>query len=398
MHYSGVLDPSPPQSQIERPLRILHVVGSLGMGGVETWLMQVLRHIDRDRFQMDFLVGTTEPGIYDAEALSLGCQILPCLDIANPWRYAQNFRAILQQQEPYDVIHVHVHYFSGWVLWLAQQQGIPLRIVHSHNDHYQIEQHSPWQRQLYRAGMKALIRHCATHRIATSQQAAVDLWGGQGKTSFSHEILYSGIDLAPFRATVEPVQLRSQLNLPSQAWVIGHAGRFEHQKNHEFIVEVEAEVMRRQPNTYLLLLGEGSLRQPIEDQARSLGIQDHVIFAGVRLDKVALMLGAMDAFLFPSHHEGLGMALVEAQAAGLPCLTSDVVPQEAIVVPELVQQLSLQETASTWATTLLRMVPARVARAAALAQVEASPLNNQHSLQQLTQLYDKARSRRRRTP
>jgi glycosyltransferase involved in cell wall biosynthesis len=389
MQYSGVLDPSPLRSQTERPLRILHVIGALGMGGVETWLMQVLRHIDRDRFQMDFLVGRMEPGVYDAEALALGSQILPCLGTTNPWRYARNFQAILQQQAPYDVIHSHIHYFSGWVLWLAHQQGIPLRIAHSHNDHRQIEQQSSWSRQLYRMGMKALIRHNATHRIATSHQAAVDLWGGPGK--MTHQILYSGIDLAPFRLTVDSAQLRAQFNLPPQAQVIGHAGRFEHQKNHEFILEVGAAVIRRQPNTYLLLLGEGSLRQQIENQASYLGIRDQVIFAGVRLDKVALMLGAMDIFLFPSHHEGLGMALVEAQAAGLPCLTSDVIPQEAIVVPDLVRQLSLSDAAATWATTLLQMLPATVGRTAALARVEASPLNNQRSLQQLTQLYETAR-------
>ena len=147
--------------------------------------------------------------------------------------------------------------------------------------------------------------------------------------------------------------IRQAWVIPANAWVIGHVGRFESPKNHHFLVQVAAEVMRQKPKTYLMLVGEGALRADIEQQVKALGISDRVIFTGALPNIPAILLGCFDAFIFPSIHEGLGVALVEAQAAGLPCLTSDVVPIEADVVPNLVQRLSLKQSSLEWANTLL---------------------------------------------
>ena len=97
----------------KRPIRILHVVGGMNRGGVETWLMHVLRNIDRDRFRMDFLVHTTMPCVYDEEVRAFGSKIIPCLSPFLPWRYATNFTRILREYGPYDVVHSHVHPFTG---------------------------------------------------------------------------------------------------------------------------------------------------------------------------------------------------------------------------------------------------------------------------------------------
>src|SRR5271157_154375 len=117
-----------------KPIRILHVVGSMDRGGVETWLMNVLRHIDRDRFRMDFLVHTNQPAAYDAEVQSLGARILRCPATRHPIRYARRFLKIAKQFGPFDVLHSHVHDYSGYVVWLGRLAGVPIRISHSHND------------------------------------------------------------------------------------------------------------------------------------------------------------------------------------------------------------------------------------------------------------------------
>ncbi|MEM7714292.1 MAG: hypothetical protein AAF349_12085, partial [Cyanobacteria bacterium P01_A01_bin.68] len=103
----------------QRQIRILHVVGGMVRAGTETWLMHILRNIDRDAFQMDFLVHTNEECDYDAEIRALGSKVIPCLDTSEPWTYARNFSQILSENEPYDIVHSHVHHFSGFVLWLS---------------------------------------------------------------------------------------------------------------------------------------------------------------------------------------------------------------------------------------------------------------------------------------
>jgi hypothetical protein len=123
----------------------------MNRGGIETWLMHILRHIDPDRFQMDFLVHTTEPCAYDEEVYAIGSKIIPCLNPSKPWVYASNFKRILREYEPYNIVHSHVHHFSGYVLWLAKQAGIPVRIAHSHNDTSAVEAKAVWHRRLYLA-------------------------------------------------------------------------------------------------------------------------------------------------------------------------------------------------------------------------------------------------------
>ncbi|NEQ28454.1 MAG: glycosyltransferase family 1 protein, partial [Microcoleus sp. SIO2G3] len=157
-------------------LRILHVVASMNRGGIETWLMDILRHIDRDRFQMDFLVHTTQPCAYDEEIRSFNSQIIPCLHPSRPWTYASNFKRILREYGPYDIVHTHVHLFSGYVLRLARQAGVPVRIAHTHTDTSSIDAKAGWFRRMYYNLAKSWINHHATVGLGTSFKAVADLF------------------------------------------------------------------------------------------------------------------------------------------------------------------------------------------------------------------------------
>ncbi|MEK0179786.1 MAG: glycosyltransferase family 1 protein [Oscillatoriales cyanobacterium] len=391
MHYTDSINIKE-QNQIstkQRPIRILHVVGGMNRGGVETWLMHVLRNIDRDRFQMDFLVHTTEPCPYDDEAIALGSKIIPCLSPAKPWLYARNFKRILREYGPYDVVHSHVHHFSGYVLWLAKQADIAVRIAHSHNDTSSAEAKARLYRRLYLNLSKWLIARSATLSFGCSRNAVADLFQLFGEKDQRWQILYYGIDLTPFREPVDAITIRAELGIPADAFVIGHIGRFAAQKNHSFLLKIAAEVAKKEPKMRLLLLGEGSLRPEIEQKAMELELGDRLIFTSNRSDVPRLMLGAMDAFILPSLYEGLPVVGIEAQAAGLPFILSDVITEEVDIVKPLIQRISLLKSASVWADAVLsaRNTRSNIAQADSLAILENSPFNIAFSVNKITKTY-----------
>lgn len=382
--------PHPQNTLGDRPIRILHVVGAMVRGGIETWLMHVLRHIDRDRFLMDFLVLTTKPGDYDEEIRALGSQIIPCpLHRWNPWSYAVNFKRILREYGPYDIVHSHPHHFSGYVLRLAKQAGVPVRIAHSHNDSSLLQAKAGFYRHLYFTVTKHWIDRYATLGLGCSHPAVAALFGANWERDRRWEVFYYGIDLTAFRDAIDPVAVRAELGIPADAFVIGHVGRFAQQKNHLFLLKIVAEVAKREPKTYLLLIGDGVLRPQIEQEVAQLGLADRVIFTGVRPDVSRLMRGAMDLFLFPSLYEGLPLVSLEAQATGLPCLFSDVITEEVDAIKPLMQRLSLSQPTSVWADAVLaRFRDASVIKQSeAMSVIEQSPFNIEKGIETLAKLY-----------
>jgi glycosyltransferase involved in cell wall biosynthesis len=370
-------------------MRILHVVGGMNRGGVETWLMHILRNIDRQKFRMDFLVHTTQPCAYDDEIRALGAKVIPCLHPSRPLTFARNFTRALYEYGPYDVVHSHVHHYSGYVLRLARRAGIPIRIAHSHNNTSSLPVRAKFFRRGYLALTKRWISRHATDGLACSQLAATDLFGPRWKIDARWQILYYGIDLTPFRIGSDSAVVRAELGIPLDAFVVGHVGRFVEQKNHTFLMDIAAEIAKREPKVCFLLVGDGPLRGEMEAKAHSLGIDRNITFVGVRADVPRLMLGAMDVFLFPSLFEGLPLVLLEAQAAGLPCVISDTVPQEAEIVKPFVRRLSLSRPASSWAEALLSVpdTASAITQPQALAIVEKSPFNIHLGVKELGCIY-----------
>jgi len=374
----------------KKPLRILHVLGAMNRGGAETGHVRALNHIDRKQFQMDCLVHTTEPCAYDAEIRALGSQIIPCLHYSKPWIYAQNFKKVLRDYGPYDVIHCHLHYFSGYSLFLAWQAGVKMRIAHSHVDGRLLQKNFSPFRQIYSQVMKQLIWRFATLGLAVSRPAAADLFGTNWEGDPRWRVLYYGIDLAPFRQAADSQALRFELGIPADAFVLGHVGRFTQEKNHTFLLDIAAEVCKREPKTYLLLVGDGPLRSDIAQKAQQIGLANRIIFAGLRSDVPHLMQGAMDAFVLPSLYEGLPTVVVEAQAAGLPCVISNVIAEETTTIKSLIWQMSLNEPASAWANTILSAwhSPKNINPTEALTIMEQSSFNIIRGVKLLQEVYD----------
>jgi glycosyltransferase involved in cell wall biosynthesis len=373
----------------QKPIRILQVPGGLGRAGAETWLMHVLRHIDRESFRFDFVVHSDRPGAYDDEIRALGGRIFPCLNYQRPLQYARNFKAILRQIGPIDIVHSHVHDYSGFVLRIAHQAGVPIRIAHSHLHTSLLEAQAGVARRFYLGLMKSWLRRHATAGIAVSEKAAYSYFGPNWRSDPRWRLLYCGIDLNQFESDADRDALRADLGIPRDAFVVGHVGRFDEQKNHTFLIDIFRELLRRKPNSLLLLIGGGSLKKSIEHKAEQLGIRDRILFLENRPDVPRLMQGAMDVLAFPSHFEGLPLVLLEAQAAALPCLISDAIAEETTVIPALVRRFSLTRPAAAWSEELIALREAGDAPSAADAKdlMARSPFNIEAGVASLQSFY-----------
>ena len=333
-------------------MRILQVMSSLNRGGAETGMMHVLRHIDRQKYQTDFLVHTTNLAHYDDEAKSLGARIIPCCDPDNPLRYAFDLRRILCQYGPYDCVHSHVHQLSGLVLAVAAAEHVPLRIVHARTDTSVADGGGFWWRKAYIRMMATMIRRFANRGLAVSEEAANSLFPKNWKDHSDWRVAPSGIDLRQFDEPLDPFKVRAELGIPLRTHIVGHVGRFVDAKNHHFLVDIAASLFPKDSQALFLLVGDGPLRSETENLVRSRGLSKRFIFAGIRGDIPRILRGAMDCFVLPSTREGLPMALLEAQAAGLHCVVSTAVSCEGDIGRCAVTRVPLSQSAEVWARCL----------------------------------------------
>lgn len=321
------------------PIRILHVVTYMGRGGLETMLMNYYSHMDRSKVQFDFLTHRDFQADYDDEIESLGGKIYHIPRLV-PWskQYLNALKEFFVSHPEYRIVHVHQDCLSSVVLKVAEKCGVSVRIAHSHSSSQ--DKNIKYLIKLY---YRRQISNHATQLFACGKEAGDWMFCGA-----PYRIVNNAIDTELYSYDFEKrKQVRENLQLSDDTFVIGHVGRFNAVKNHAFLLDVFAEVKRMRADSVLLLVGDGDLRNEMEQKAASLGISDSVMFTGVRSDVPDLMQ-AMDCFVFPSIYEGLPVTLVEAQAAGLPCLVSEGVPAECAKT-SLVQRMALSEGAAAWA-------------------------------------------------
>jgi glycosyltransferase involved in cell wall biosynthesis len=331
---------------MHRPIKILHCLGTLDPGGVETWLLRVLGSIDRDQFQFDFCTLGDRKGLYADEMEQLGAKVIRC-PLAEYWSFGSRFNSLLKACQ-YQVVHSHVHLFSGVLLRWARARGVPIRVAHSHTSYDEYSDKT--LRRYYRGLMLRWIqRHC-THGLAASHIAAEELFTKSWPEDDRFKVLHCGIDLALFQDSFDKDQLRNELGIPLDAPVVGHVGGFVKPKNHRFLLEIAGTILKMRPDIHFLFVGDGPLRAEIETQSRSAGISSNIHFAGTRTDIARLMRACMDAFILPSLWEGFGLVLIEAQAAGLPCIVSNAVSVETFIFHKQMFRLPLSEGKNEWAT------------------------------------------------
>ena len=324
-------------------IRILHVVTYMGRGGLETMLMNYYRQMDRTKVQFDFLVHRDFRADYDDEIEQLGGRIYRIGRLI-PWSraYQRTLDAFFAAHPEYRVVHVHQDCLSAVILKAAKRHGVPVRIAHSHSSSQ--DKNLKYLIKLY---YKRQIPTYATALFACGKDAGDWMFGGAPYTVVNNAIDATQYSYCHTRA----MEMRKSLHIAEDAFVIGHVGRFSPVKNHAFLIDVFDQLRRENERAVLLLVGNGELRSIMEEKAKAMGLEDRVLFTGVRSDVCDLMQ-AMDVFVFPSLYEGLGIALVEAQAAGLPCVISDRVPTAAMLT-DLVQRVSLEEGSQKWMERIL---------------------------------------------
>lgn len=327
-------------------VRILHIVTYMGRGGLETMIMNYYRNIDRNRVQFDFLVHRDFEADYDKEIIQLGGRIyrLPPLNPLSK-EYLSKLDNFFKEHKEYRIVHSHLDCMSAIPLKYAKLNGVPVRIAHAHSSNQTKDLKYP-----LKLFYKTKISKYANNLFACSNDAGRWMFG----KSADFTVLNNAIDTEKYLFNNNTAQkVRKELNIKNDSLVIGHVGRFENPKNHIFIIDIFAELLKNNSNSVLLLVGEGSLRKTIEDKVNSLGIKNNVIFAGLRTD-VNELLQAMNVFLFPSLFEGFGIVALEAQASGLPCLISDKVPIECKKT-DLVYQMNLSDSPDKWAEKLVEL-------------------------------------------
>lgn len=325
-------------------IRILHVVTYMGRGGLETMIMNYYRHMDRTKVQFDFLVHRDFRADYDDEIEALGGRIFRIGRLI-PWsrKYQKELYDFLAVHREYKIIHVHQDCLSSVALKAAQRAGIPVRIAHSHSSSQDKN-----LKYLIKLWYKQQIPHYATELFACGKDAGDWMFGGA-----QYRIINNAIDAKRYAYDQKKaLEEKCRLGFEADSFVIGHVGRFSAVKNHAFLLDVFAKMHQREKKAKLLLVGDGDLRAEMEQKAAEMGMAQNVCFTGVRED-VAELMQAMDVFAFPSLYEGLPVSLVEAQAAGLPCLISQQIP-DACILTGLVKKLSLQESADIWAEAILQ--------------------------------------------
>lgn len=333
-------------------VKVLYFVDRLLRGGIQTFVYENIKHMDRNKVQIDFLL-LDDGNKYEMEddLKELGCNIYKLKGmwinkVTDFFKYGKMLDEFFSKNNDYKVVHLHSSSKNYLVLKYAKKYNIKVRIAHSHNIDFQTKN---ILKKLMGDFLKIPLKRYATDYFACSEIAGEWLFGKKIVKSDKFKVVHNAVDLEKFKFNNEiREKIRKELNVDSDTLLIGHVGRFTQQKNHDFLIDIFNEIHKINQNTKLLLIGTGIKENEIKEKVKSLNLQDSVIFEGFKTNVDEYMF-AMDIFLFPSKFEGLGLVLIEAQATGLPCYTSkDVVPTEA-KVSNLLEFISLADSSVEWA-------------------------------------------------
>lgn len=313
---------------MEEPIRILNIVPNMRAAGIETFIMNVYRNIDRKKVQFDFIVHNTEKNFYDNEIESLGGKIyrFSFKDDKNIFKYIKDLDTFFKKHKEYKIVHGHMQSMMPLYLYIAKKNKVPVRIAHSHNNSYE-------------KSLKGYILHVLSRfsKFFSTQNFACS--NDAGKYMFNRrkfEVINNGINIDKFKYSKEKRdKIRKKLNISEDEILIGNIGRMEKQKNQRFLLEVFKTVYEEKDNVKLLIIGTGSLEEKLKGYSKKLNISKRVIFLK-NINNVNEYMQAMDMFLLPSLYEGLGIVLIEAQISGLYCLTTkDTVASETKITENI---------------------------------------------------------------
>lgn len=354
-------------------------------GGIESFLFNAIAHMNLEHVAIDVVAACMEESIFTEKLRNLGIHFFELSGNRNCIGKNKKMFLQLARERHYDVLHVNAfHGGSFYYLRLAKRLNIPVRIAHGHCAGLNSGRYV-W--------LKEVVHHCAKKMFA---QDATELWAcSRAAGAFMYpkgkhyqnvcRIIPGGIDVERFRfQKAQRFDMRRKMGWGDQL-VIGIVGRLCREKNQMFLLEVFSHIVKMRPNSTLLFVGEGTEHDRLIQRVKELGIEQRVVFYGAT-DRVERLLWAMDVFVFPSLVEGLGLAMIEAQATGLPVLCSDVIPGEAHIL-STVQSMSLKQPPKMWAQAVLKLQSNSSARESCADFVREAGFDSSDIAEQIAETY-----------
>ena len=337
---------------MNKKINVLNVIGALNTGGAETMLVNILRTINQNKFNVFFLCYSNEKYDYEDEINKLGGTILRMRNRG----IIHNIIAIkhIIKKNKIDVVHCHTYYNSVFAVIAARLSRIKTIIVHSHNTKAGVGEKK--KKKVYYSISKSIINRFATHFVACGDLAGRAMFYKTNK----FWIFHNGILPNEFKySSKNRKEIRKELGIGDKDIVIGHVGRFSEQKNHSFMIDIFREFCKEHKNSVLILVGQGHLQQEIKQKTIDYGIEKNVRFVGLRKDTNKIY-SAMDAMILPSLYEGLPLVLIEAQASGLPIIASDTIDR-SVDITNTIRFVSLNDSIKKWCDTMEECVGKRYA-------------------------------------
>ncbi len=323
------------------PMRVLHVVGAMYPGGLENFIMNLYGRMDREKIQFDFVVHARKENDYveKIEAMGGKVYVLPRLT-KSPVANLKQLRKIVKENGYKVVVRHTSNALVVPQMFVAKRAGAKV-ICHSHNE-------TDPQALLHKIG-RLFMSMSVTERFACSEKAGQWMYGKQ-----DFRVIHNAIDIQNFAYRKEAAdKIKEEFHLQGKK-VYGHIANFIQSKNHLYLMKIYKEILKLEPDSVFFCVGEGDIRDEIEAEIKRLNLEEHVILTGIRKD-VPDFMSCFDVLIFPSKFEGLPLTLIEAQAAGLPCLISDTITKDVIVTEGLVEMESIEKEPEEWAKRAIVM-------------------------------------------
>lgn len=330
-------------------MRVLHIVSNISYrSGIMSFLMNYYRMIDKNKIQFDFMYwDVRNTGDYQSEIEGYGGRVIKIESPLSFWKFRSDIKSLcLENQNTYSVVQLHDPFLVLFFWKLKHKLNAKAFISHAHSTRFSDGHFAEIRNKLFCMPNKWL----PVKLMACSNVAGESIFGRRFLSDGT--VINNAIKAANFENSKEKrIAIRQKLGLQDK-FVVGHIGNFTLPKNHEFIVDVFFSLLQQKIEAVLVLVGDGDQRNYIQEKCKSLKIESKVLFLGVRQD-VSDIYTAFDRFLFPSLYEGFGIALIEAQAAGIPCIYSDIIPKETNILKTNNVILPLNLGVEPWVRALL---------------------------------------------
>lgn len=325
------------------------MIGSLGIGGSQSFVMSIYRKIDKSKVQFDFIIDHPEMDYYAEEIESLGGKIyrFNSFNGRNYHSLKKKWDSFFTLHPEYKILHCHVRSYSSIFIPIAKKHGIKV-VIHSHND-----SNGRGFKALIKNILQLPLRFECDYYMACSQKAGRWLFGNRICSTDRFMVVKNAIDTNTFLYNEKSRnKIRRKFNIADK-FVLGFVARVTEQKNPLFVIEVMKELLRYDKDAVLLFVGDGELLERTKEKALKYGINNSIIFTGAQTE-IGEILSAIDYYVLPSSWEGFGISLIEAEASGVNCICSLAIQPEALIIKEGVKQIDVALGARRWADEIVK--------------------------------------------